>query len=98
MSLIPFLSKRWLRCSVLLSAWVGIPGAVEAGEGAAPGKAESIEFVDRRVESWRPRSEERLLDAVAWVRDIRTAMPLAKEHGRPVFLFTLDGRMETGRQ
>ncbi len=100
MSLARFFSlpECWRFCIVVLCGCLWIPEAVEAGEGGASGKAEWMEFIDRRVERWRPQAEERLLDEVAWVRDIRTAMTLAKEHGRPVFLFTLDGRMETGRQ
>ena len=48
-------------------------------------------WVDRRVQDWQPAPEERRFDDVGWAKDIRDAERLAKEHGRPVFLFTYDG-------
>jgi hypothetical protein len=53
--------------------------------------------VDRRIDSWQPLKEERRFDEIAWVADIREALKLAKQHRRPVFLFTHDGRMAIGR-
>jgi len=34
---------------------------------------------------------------IAWVTDIRTAIALGKEYNRPIFLYTGDGRINTGR-
>jgi hypothetical protein len=42
-------------------------------------------------------AEERRLDEIGWAKDIREALRLSRESRRPVFLFTLDGRMGIGR-
>jgi hypothetical protein len=54
-------------------------------------------WVDKRVEDWQIKPEERAFDAIGWTRDIREAERLAREHQRPIFLFTHDGRMGIGR-
>jgi hypothetical protein len=54
--------------------------------------------VDLRILTWQPTRAERRIDDVAWAPDIRTALRLGKESGRPIFLFTHDGRMGVGRQ
>src|SRR5438552_17864024 len=53
--------------------------------------------VEKRVHELLPTREEKRIDEIGWAKDIRTAVRLAKEQGRPVFLFTHDGRMNTGR-
>jgi len=54
-------------------------------------------WVDARVASYAPTAEERRFDEIGWARDLRHALELSQEHGRPVFLFTQDGRINTGR-
>jgi hypothetical protein len=54
-------------------------------------------WVSLRVAQWQPTDEERRFDEIAWVKDIREALRLAKEYDRPVFLFTHDGHMAVGR-
>ncbi len=54
-------------------------------------------LVDERVQAWRIKPEDRPFDQIGWAADIRDALKLAKESNRPVFLFTLDGRMNIGR-
>jgi hypothetical protein len=55
------------------------------------------DWVNQRAEQWQPTRAERRFDQIGWARDIQAAERLAKEHGRPVFLFTHDGHMATGR-
>ena len=55
------------------------------------------EWVTKRVRDWQPSADERRFDEIGWVADIRTALKLAKEHDRPVFLFTHDGHIDVGR-
>ena len=78
--------------AVALALSLGLPAC---GRAAAPdetaGAADLAAWVDRRVRDWQPSREERRFDEIGWARDIRTAERLAKEHGRPVFLFTYDG-------
>jgi hypothetical protein len=50
--------------------------------------------IDQRVAAWQPTPEERRLDDIAWAGDLRDAYRLAKQHGRPVFLFTYSGCAE----
>ena len=54
-------------------------------------------WVNQRIEAWLPTSDDRRFDQIGWVKDVREALRLAKEHNRPVFLFTHDGRMGIGR-
>lgn len=55
-------------------------------------------WVERRVQEWQPTAAERSFDRIGWVESIREAERLAKEHNRPVFLFTFDGpSMSLGR-
>ena len=53
--------------------------------------------VDERVADWWPTPDEKRFDRIGWAADLRTALRLAAEHDRPVFLFTMDGRVNLGR-
>jgi hypothetical protein len=53
--------------------------------------------VDERLAEWWPTPAEKRFDAIGWATDLRTARKLAAEHDRPVFLFTMDGRVNLGR-
>jgi hypothetical protein len=48
-------------------------------------------WVDARIDAWQPKGAECAFDRIGWAGDVREALRLAKEHGRPVFLFTYDG-------
>jgi hypothetical protein len=50
--------------------------------------------IDQRVQAWQPTAQERRLDQIGWAKDIRDGLRLAKEHGRPLFLFTYSGSTE----
>jgi hypothetical protein len=56
-----------------------------------------FDWVRQRVEELKPTPKEKRFDEIGWAEDIRDAQRLAKEHQRPVFLFTHDGRMNIGR-
>ncbi len=83
--------------AVLLAAVLGLVPGLAAADRPAVGDDEVDGWVARRVAAWQPTKEERRFDQIAWARDIREAERLAKQHGRPVFLFTHDGRMNIGR-
>ena len=53
--------------------------------------------VDARVAEWWPTAAEKRFDTIGWAADLRTARKLAADHHRPVFLFTMDGRVNLGR-
>ena len=85
--------------AVLLLLGLGVPGpeipdhsTVRAPEGAAV-----LQWVEDRVRALQPTREERRLDEIGWADGILEAERLARENRRPVFLFTLDGRMGIGR-
>jgi len=61
------------------------------------GDSDLAAWVDQQVRDWQPKPEEKRFDEIGWAVDIREALRLGKEHGRPVFLFTHDGRMGVGR-
>ena len=53
--------------------------------------------VDERVAEWWPTAAEKRFDQIGWAADLRAARKLAADHDRPVFLFTMDGRVNLGR-
>lgn len=65
--------------------------AASRGSGLSPAE------IEKRVSLSAPAVDERRMDEIGWARDIRDALRLAKEHRRPVFLFTHDGRIAAGR-
>ena len=70
---------------------------VPALPGAPPADDRVRSTVDARVTEWWPKADEKRFDQIGWAADLRTARKLAAEHGRPLFLFTMDGRVNTGR-
>jgi hypothetical protein len=73
-----------------------LAGMVLAEESRIPDSSVAA-WVAKRVEAWQPTAAERRFDDTGWVTDIREAERLARQHDRPVFLFTHDGRMAIGR-
>jgi hypothetical protein len=53
--------------------------------------------VNDRLDQWWPTADEKRFDTIGWAADLRTARRLATDHDRPVFLFTMDGRVNLGR-
>jgi hypothetical protein len=80
---------------------VFLPAALAATLAAAP--ADTIPddklpaWADARVKERQPAARERRIDEIGWAKDIRTARALSKKTNRPVFLFTMDGRISIGR-
>jgi hypothetical protein len=67
------------------------------GVGAGPGADRDATWIEERVVALQPTPDERRIDQIGWACDLRSALRLAREHGRPVFLFTMDGRFSIGR-
>ena len=53
--------------------------------------------IDRRIKEIQPTAKELRFDDIGWVSGIRKAERLAKENGRPVFLFSNVGQIDLGR-
>ena len=81
----------------LLAVGVVLAAAGGVASDDVPGTGDVTAWVTKQVEERMPSAEERRYDEVGWVTDLRAAMQLGKEHNRPIFLFTMDGRINTGR-
>jgi hypothetical protein len=79
--------------ALLLAAGLaeGVSSRQESGQKPATDDAALAARVDKRIKDWQPISAERRLDEIGWAKDLRDALKLAKENGRPVFLFTYSG-------
>ena len=53
--------------------------------------------IDKRIQEIQPTAKELRFDAIGWVAGMREAERLARENGRPVFLFSNVGQMDLGR-
>ena len=56
-----------------------------------------VRWVDETVAERQPTARDKRFDEIGWVPDIRDAIKLGKENDRPIFLYTGDGRINTGR-
>lgn len=56
-----------------------------------------LPWVQERVHQIEPKPQDRRMDEIGWAASITEALRLGREHGRPVFLFTHDGQVSTGR-
>ena len=84
-----------------ISVHVLSAGLLLAAVSSSASADDADDFVSRTdacVAAWKPTAAERRLDEIGWSTDIRTALELAREHRRPLFVFTHDGRMGVGRQ
>jgi hypothetical protein len=78
-------------CGLALSA------GLAAGQDKRTTSDDPAPWVRQRVQLWQPAAEERRFDDIGWAGDILRARRLAREHHRPIFLFTHDGHMAVGR-
>jgi hypothetical protein len=54
----------------------------------------AVEFQLRKIQ---PTRAERRFDEIGWAPDLAAAEAAAKKVNRPVYLFTYDGKIDTGR-
>jgi hypothetical protein len=86
-----------LRYSTSLLLFLSLAAAAAWADEKPVADAELARWIDQRVEERQPPAGDKRFDEIGWAHDIRTALALAKEHDRPVFLFTHDGQMNLGR-
>jgi hypothetical protein len=84
-----------MTCRIIRAASMALVGLI--GLGAGPGADRGATWIEERVAALQPTLDERRIDQIGWAADIRSALRLAREHDRPVFLFTMDGRFSIGR-
>ena len=84
------------RLLAALTLMAAFPPLTRAAEPRVP-DSDVKRWVRQRVADWQPTADERRFDDIGWAADIRAALKLAKEHNRPMFLFTHDGHIDVGR-
>jgi len=74
-----------------LVSWAGatLPGGLKDEQVA--------DWVRKQVKALQPTAEEKRFDEIGWAKSIAEAEKLARESNRPVFLFTHEGSIATGR-
>ena len=87
----------WIRRSRVLQASIATSAVAALFAAAVPDDKHLNEWVEMRVRELQPTRAERRIDAVGWANGILDAERIARTYHRPVFLFTHDGRIETGR-
>ena len=87
--------RRALGAGLIVAA--GLCGTEAPAADRPATTAADLSWVEQRVRDWQPTAEERRFDAIGWAPSLREARRLAREHNRPVFLFTHDGHMAIGR-
>jgi hypothetical protein len=91
----PFLAL--LIVGLLLGGVVATAWAKAAVSPGTVSDAEVVRWVEKTVAERQAAAEDKRFDEIGWVTDIRAAIKLGKEHNRPIFLFTGNGRINTGR-
>ena len=56
-----------------------------------------VESVQKKVREIQPSREERRFDEIGWAPSIVEARAISQKINRPVFLFTYNGNIDTGR-
>jgi hypothetical protein len=90
-------SSRSCNVCVLLLCGSFSLGASLQGQEPAISDKDLVAQVDTRLAEWWLKPDEQRFDQIGWAADVRTARRLAAEANRPLFLFTMDGRVNTGR-
>jgi hypothetical protein len=75
----------------------GLCLALPGPAAESPTDREVVAWVAKAVADRQPTAQERRLDEIGWVKDVRSAIELGKKHNRPIFLFTMKGRINLGR-
>lgn len=88
-------NKRIVSGLLLFAFLSVVPGPALEATGAAD--EDVAAWVSNKVKSLQPTPSEKRFDEIGWVRSIVQAEKLARQHNRPVFLFTFNGSIETGR-
>ena len=65
--------------------------------GFAPAEPHDAAWVSHRLQEWQLTAKDRSWESIGWAKDLKEALWLGREHDRPIFLFTHDGRLNVGR-
>jgi hypothetical protein len=84
--------QTWLAVIVGAGLAAGVARAQESDRRESSGDINAlVARVDQCIKAWQPTGAERRLDEIGWAGSLLEAQRLAREHGRPVFLFTYNG-------
>lgn len=72
-------------------------GDSSPASGPLPADQALAAWVDQRVSDWQPTPAERKIDQIGWAKSLLEARRLGQEQRRPIFVFTHEGRINTGR-
>jgi hypothetical protein len=91
-----------VRIHKLASALTVLSAVLPAADGVIPNpkpvaNGKLIQFVQERAKKLRPAAAEKRWDEVGWAASLVEARRLAREHRRPLFVFTHAGNVATGR-
>ena len=80
----------------ILAVLLVLAGSVQVCSGQV---ADSYleKWLATRVQYLDSRLSQRTFDTIGWAGSIQESLNLARASQRPVFLFTLDGHMDSGR-
>ncbi len=84
-------------CGVAAALVVGFGLGAPAVAQERPRDDQVVSVVAKLVAERQPSREDKRFDEIGWAKDLRSAIELGKKHNRPIFLFTMDGRINTGR-
>lgn len=82
---------------LIVGLFLGVAVATGCATGGTISDGKVVRWVEKTVAERQAPAEDKRFDEIGWVTDIRTAINLGKEHDRPIFLLTVDGRINTGR-
>jgi hypothetical protein len=88
---------QWSKVGFLLMASVCLLAFPASSKETKSSPGLNRDQIDRRVHEIQPTAKELRFDAIGWVSGLRAAEKLAREKGRPDFLFSNVGQMDTGR-
>lgn len=82
-------------CSLLALTFSPALAPASDKEPVRDGKVAS--WVQKQMKRLQPGAGDKLFDRIGWVHGILPAEKLAQQYRRPIFLFTYDGQLGTGR-
>jgi hypothetical protein len=74
----------------------GLSAALAFGIAAAAAEPPDADWVRKRVDDVK-QSDTSDWRKIPWAASLLEARKLSKKEGKPIFLFTLDGNLDTGR-
>jgi hypothetical protein len=89
--------RRKVVLAVVLVAGIALVPCANVLSQARLKNDEVAQWVRSHIQALQPTTEEKRFDEIGWTKSIVEAENLARQHHRPVFLFTNDGNIATGR-